>query len=739
MAASIPSGSQPVSFREVAAAVGALSKPPAEGKGYLQLDKDQRTVSVLVGDGAKASKNMSAEKLSTLILESTEAAEKTNEISKVNVDLSEMVKGLETLRGRIIAKQKNMNPIKKFFLELFGIEDKSQKVIIQIDRTIAIVKKFSLEKEIKALEKEVPTLEKNLQMKETELQKTHAPKSRANQIEGSIEEIKKELEAKGVKTTGSTSLEVQLQKFKNEMEAKREVPGAIVEEKGGLKSVFKKIVTSSTAPQKAYQEAKSKYEKVKELIVQLGDKQKELQTDTDAQTKYHKHVDSLNKEITSLKEQINLKKAEIVSKRQELESLKRPHLESGSVAAIQLSPKSPPSNSKVMEILDSAPRAAQGIVLSIKASLGFDPKDMQDYVGYQHKTFFGFSVGQRSTINELTKVGMKKEELEEMLEGGNGVTNMAYLALQVEQQISQAKINEKPKEYIANLERMLADLKRSLIISLDKEAFEVRDTSARDQRTINNNAIASKYGHSTRVTATDKAVQEISDKTRDELVKMKPGERLFIPIGAEGHATLLCFEKGKDGLVTPVIYNTGLGAENFANIATELANAFRGQKGQVAPTKIRYPAFEITAETDLKSKIGGLFINSKNKDKRAITDKEQLAATKQGIKEMYRLAEASFGQGTMEGKKEVQFTGICSFKILTEVAEDTLGDDYNQFQHDFLVQVGEEFQETSESMLSQLGSETQTATRKLHTAMLEDNQKEIDRLQEKIVAAKAKK
>ena len=79
----------------------------------------------------------------------------------------------------------------------------------------------------------------------------------------------------------------------------------------------------------------------------------------------------------------------------------------------------------------------QKLLASMEVEIGLHG-DTKAHETYLRRLIFGFSVGQKETLKQISEE-LNVEELENLLEGGTGVENMLYLAHYLEQYISTAK------------------------------------------------------------------------------------------------------------------------------------------------------------------------------------------------------------------------------------------------------------------------------------------------------------
>jgi hypothetical protein len=342
------------------------------------------------------------------------------------------------------------------------------------------------------------------------------------------------------------------------------------------------------------------------------------------------------------------------------------------------------------------------------------------YLDYQQKLIFGFSVGQRQAIDELQKHGITTQNLKNMLEGGDDITNMFYLANSIEELI--ANPAEKSPQYIQKLEIIHADLMRSLPLALETNILDKQIAESQSEM------VARIRKQQSPIEAKTAA---LSLKIQNQLKEMNAGESLYIPVGTKNHAIILRLEKTSDGKVLPSLYNTGLGASSHQDFWNQLSNLFK--EHNFSPIKVSYPAFSLTE--NFESKLGGIFTNRMKND---------------SVDQLYVKAKEKLGIPQPGPSKKEQINGVCTFQVLTAILEDNLEEsEHNQFQHDFLTRLGNEFSTIRNELkittsiafdnANELTDKEKTATVKnFYNAMLEDNSREIHRLKQLIEATRIK-
>src|SRR5262249_41948316 len=161
-------------------------------------------------------------------------------------------------------------------------------------------------------------------------------------------------------------------------------------------------------------------------------------------------------------------------------------------------------------------------LLDVSEALGPGPTGItENYVEYIRSLIFGFSIGQKQHMGEISsKSGIELKELRNELEGSFSNIHMVYLAWHVDELISQIKskkADEIDRKYLEGLQKLQSSLQRSLPISL--MLYYVDRQNIKDQ-----------------------VLEELAEDICEELDKMKPGEHLLIPITIKEHDTLLVFQ-----------------------------------------------------------------------------------------------------------------------------------------------------------------------------------------------------
>lgn len=639
-------------FQRIAASLGEIAKASESGsaKSYVTIKKGQ--LSVELGKSAKESKTLDANELSKLILAVTQEAAKEGIISK-KTDLTEMIQGIEILKGRITSRRNNINPIKKFIIELFQLEDKSQNVLDRMNVTLTILKQYSLEKETDDLRGKIIDLENQI------------PKLPPPGDTG----IKKEKEF--------LTQKLGLDPSHNDLRANINEAVKAIEPRG------------KNAPQGVY----------KELLASL----KRLES-----------YEAANAERKEKFVELKNKKTEFAEKQRELVKLREQNLEIVTKTKTTfIVPTKTPAKTQANQLLDAISQRTndpQGVkARQIKTQLGYTSAESPAYFQYQQKLIFGFSVGQRQTLDELKKLGVTKAELENMLEGGDAVTNMFYLANAIEQQIENA-IGKSP-QYLEKLKSIHADLMRSLPIAMEISILDGQITQSQSEMMAKIRKQQSPL---------EMKVSALSQNVSDQLQQMKPGQSLYIPVGTKDHAVMLRLQKTNEEKILPSLYNTGLGAREHQDLWNQWMNLFN--ENEFSPLKVDYPSFALN---DLTNKLSDIFTNRMRND---------------SVEQLYTKALEKLGRPIPGPAKKEQINGVCSFQVLTAILEDNFEEkEHHQFQHDFLTQLGNDFSKMSDGLKINTSTnsertkelsdnEKMALSKKLHNAILEDNSREIQRL-----------
>lgn len=432
---------------------------------------------------------------------------------------------------------------------------------------------------------------------------------------------------------------------------------------------------------KAYKSAKSQLEKlekpIKEKIENLnreGEKiENKLLSKKNSAEDIKKMISPIQLKLDKRKQQFKEKNAELDSKEAELK---------------EMEPATPPVKRAVRRETETISRPSfplfdtakyttsqeKALLRGVQSKLGLTP-NKKAYADFHLKLAFGFSIGQKTSIAELAKIdeSFTVENLEDMLEGGNGMTNMFYVAHFLEQHIPQAERDNADPEYIKNLKSLQTTLMRSLSFAVRKTAIEnrVAPLDRRRPEDINSPAI-------------NQSLNSLSTEIRQELELMKPGEKFFLPVGTGEHETLLVFEKKENRKIGTTLYNTGDGVEH---------NITGGFKKKAvtdlfsAAFKDKFPITRTFDDIDISEK--GDTMQDVIKD--ALKNRMLNGSMADLNDHLYRLGKSKTGK-----PKEVQISGVCSFQVLTEAFQDMMPkESYLRYNHAFLTSVQEKFEDSS--------------------------------------------
>ncbi len=169
--------------------------------------------------------------------------------------------------------------------------------------------------------------------------------------------------------------------------------------------------------------------------------------------------------------------------------------------------------------------------------LGYSSEDhYSEYIQYIRKVIFGFSIGQKLSLSYFQHKKWDLFDLEKACEGGYHAAHMFYITLFLLKFLAEFKnsskdcVNLPPSTAVS---RLKDDLQRSLVF-----AFLIHEEKTADSL--------------------------FEEMLFDELIKMAPGEKIFIPIifkqNPLPHATLLVFEKMENKKIKPTYYDTNGGS-----------------------------------------------------------------------------------------------------------------------------------------------------------------------------------
>lgn len=299
----------------------------------------------------------------------------------------------------------------------------------------------------------------------------------------------------------------------------------------------------------------------------------------------------------------------------------------------------------------------------------------QDYIDYQRKLIFGFSMGQRSKLEILEDdPSLLDIDLSSVLQESDPLIHMTYISRYLKAECAKGESDHLDSACLKALTKLDEDLTRSM-----------------------------SFASSSSLNDSDDLSQRISD----ELIKLNSGERLLIPTGSRYHATLLVLEKKSDGEIRPILYNTGFGLEHQLGEAQVIERS--GKKMyRKGPVSISYPSINLGKNKERFESMMVKIFETGNEDEMG------------GI---YDALEKGLGKGTPGKPRKIQMNGVCSFQCLSAAFKDILGSsDYLDFKLGLLTHIQEEFEElTEEIKLSNLGDRKSQAMNVLHQKLLEDN------------------
>ncbi len=344
----------------------------------------------------------------------------------------------------------------------------------------------------------------------------------------------------------------------------------------------------------------------------------------------------------------------------------------------------------------------QNSLLNLSDNLGPTSTGItESYVWYMRKLIFGFSIGQKQKLTEISShSGIKLKKLKKILQGSTSTIQMGYIARHIDELISQLnskKCDEIDTKYMDSLQKLQAALQCSLPIALMLHY-------------INSNKID------------DQVLEQVANDICEELDQMKPGAQLLLPIESKNHAMLLTFQKMKDDTLLPIFYNTGYGIKNHITTGLRLEDLIDhlNTKRNYYPTYIKYCPIDLKShQMQFKTMLIDL-LNLRNGTE---------------VKKGYSILEATFGKGNKGPTRPAQINGVCSFQVLTEAFKNILGSKsiYNTYKLDLLSSIQEEFQEITDGMkLLMCENDQMKSFYKLHQILLKENQNQIDLTKQKL-------
>lgn len=321
----------------------------------------------------------------------------------------------------------------------------------------------------------------------------------------------------------------------------------------------------------------------------------------------------------------------------------------------------------------------------------------EQYIWSMRRFIFGFSIGQKENIAELSKQSMLKlKELKGALEEGDVGLNMLYI-FQHLTQLLRTSTQTQNSDYLKSLRRLHSDLQRSLPFAFLMDDLE--------------------FNHS--------KFTQLKIDICQKLKQMRPKERFLFPIGSVEHATLLIFQKEANGKILATHYNTGDGVR--LHPANDLTNK-KFSKHHHSTSKI-YPPFDLVSHQDEFNEMMSAVMLLNN------TSSIGSDSLHSGIDKSLAALDKFLGNGTGGPVRRIQKNGVCSFQVLTPVIKDILNSKtfYNTYRADFLTHIQEEFQEITDSMKSL--SDKNDEFKKfypLHCLLLQGIQTQIDSIKRKI-------
>jgi hypothetical protein len=283
-----------------------------------------------------------------------------------------------------------------------------------------------------------------------------------------------------------------------------------------------------------------------------------------------------------------------------------------------------------------------------------DRKDILAVLTYLKKTIWGFFVGnqgskQADNIARSQNQPAPSEAEKEQLDGENTIAHMFYLYNHLE-----TNTTDDPK-----VSKLKDDLERSLPF-----AFEI-------------GFLKSRAGENTERKAA------LSERIYRELSTMKPGQKLFLPIGCEGHATLLSLTKKEDGRVEIQHFNTGFGLQEHRNLVGK-------EEGQPIAISLEVDLSREGAEKHITEGLIG-FINSAQVGK-------SMEDVTRGLQNLNQHAGVPGGKITASvRRKKTQQGGNCSYRCLLEGIRGALGvDSYRGFKTGLIKKLKLDYKQNSQ-------------------------------------------
>lgn len=263
-------------------------------------------------------------------------------------------------------------------------------------------------------------------------------------------------------------------------------------------------------------------------------------------------------------------------------------------------------------------------------------KKQTSFVEYVRKSIWGGfvgNVGEKNREHIQTKAPTSEQDKRE-LEGEATVAHMFYLynLLAAESQTNQD----------SNMTTLREDLERSLPF-----AFEASVIGGNKERE-----------------------DILSHQIYERLATMRTGQTLYLPIGCDGHATLLMMTKTAEGRVQIQHFNTGLGLDEQQRLAGDttfsLRNLWNGPGGYPIAVGFEINLNRQGAQENVEAALA-YFINTASYE--GTTMKE----VTRGLVKLNDLAGSGEGITATVRREKPQQTGNCSYRCLIEGTRNRLG------------------------------------------------------------------
>jgi hypothetical protein len=749
-----------------------------EAKVYVTLNENKRYVTD-IGVKAKKSKGIKADQLVETVNRVIQSAADNGAFkfntSESEVQLGQMIRGLETLHDRIIARQHSISFIKKLIYDLFG-GDKSEVVLGQIGKTIEIAKKHHLKLSAARLEQDILNLERKIEEGEKEwkkqseskdkstLESNHAKiEKKVKQFEQQLSEIKSEFERELKDYNNKAqSIEANIQKLDQDeiqkelelrsasgdeqkairqKENKKNIKGSKLGLKKKLQSKLGKKIELSQEQldyqqiEKNLSEAKTKVgkaqEEIKELEKSLGqnknklnnlkmkydEKHQELMT---RQEKINSKLQKEKRELDLVNSQINqLQEIEQTIKKSQTDlEQKRKELEKTKSELQKILPEETDKVSASKGI--SKPKTKAPAVTSDLFALPANASPLQKQLMSEIQS----QLDKLSDSNEAQKF---KRQLIFGFSVGQSQTLEEIAKLDSLFTVDELRDLLEGGTGVTNLFYLAQFLEQRIpqvVVENDKVYLQSLQQMQSDiKRSIifafRARAIERSLSNINNPGFAKHSLKRLTTDIISELqrTEVKEGDRLFLPVGTTEHETLLCLQKGKDGKILTTLYNTGEGAEQQRAKGLNLKAAkdfFSHLQGEY-PTSKSFPEIDSS-----KSEFQDMLFNVLNN-----------RLVKGSVADLNSHLTQFLGIGQSGKAKPLQINGVCSFQVLNEAFENVMMPlDFLKFQRDLLTSIQEEFAELTKR-LSVKTKEEQIIER-LHKQLLVDNQKEIDKIKKRL-------